>query len=213
MSTKYETAGEALFGKIRRELLSLFFLNPQRSFFLLELVGILRTGRGGVQRELASLVQSGLIKREKSGIKVFFSVLPDCPLLQEIQRLLIRLGDHESMLASAVKKYGSFITTAVLSSKGAASRVNMLVASEEIPDGFVDEIHRIHLITGIEIGLKVLRSVELSGYLRDHPESGWISNESWMLLAGTPEDLTADEPEEEPKDRQLDLFSGSSLNW
>jgi len=59
-----DSCDKSLFGMIRRQLLCLFFLNPGRSYFLLELVDILRTGRGGVQRELANLVDSGIIKLE-----------------------------------------------------------------------------------------------------------------------------------------------------
>ncbi|MEN8208777.1 MAG: hypothetical protein ABFR50_05960, partial [Candidatus Fermentibacteria bacterium] len=79
MSTK--SVNESLFGRIRRQLLSLFFLNPEKSFFLLELIDILRTGRGGVQRELANLVGSGIISREKTGMKVFFSLSEDCTVI------------------------------------------------------------------------------------------------------------------------------------
>ena len=127
MSTK--SIDESLFGRIRRELLCLFFLNPGKSYFLLELIDILRTGRGGVQRELANLVESGIITREKSGNKVFFRISEDCAVIIEMQKLLAKLVDYENMLSLAVKDYRTSIQTAVLSKeekRGDSSSLNLL---------------------------------------------------------------------------------------
>ncbi len=213
MSTK--SINESLFGMIRRQLLCLFFLNPGRSYFLLELVDILRTGRGGVQRELANLVDSGIIVREKSGMKVLFSLSEDCPVTDEIQRLLGKLIDYVEMLSLVIRDCEAAIKTAVISSeeKGEGSlSPKLLVSFDGDSETFCSEIERIELLTGIEITLFAVRPHELKEYIRNNPEAKWISEGSWKLLAGTAEDLIPDDSARESEIREPDLFSGTGFN-
>jgi predicted nucleotidyltransferase len=67
-----ELLGESLFGKVRRQVLSTFVLNPERSFYLLELIRLLNCGRGAVQREVSRLNRSGIITRTTFGNQVHY---------------------------------------------------------------------------------------------------------------------------------------------
>lgn len=214
MSTK--SVDESLFGRIRWQLLCLFFLNPERSYFLLELVDILRTGRGGVQRELANLVESGIITREKSGIKVFFSLSKDCPVTYEMRRLLGKLVDYEDMVSLAVRDYGASIQTAVLSSvekDNESLYMKLLVSFHADSEPFRREIERIELLSGVKIVLLTVRPYELKEYVRSNPEAQWISSGTWKLLAGKAEDLIPDELDQESDICEPDLFSGTGFSW
>ncbi len=210
MSTK--SIDESLFGLIRRQLLSLFFLNPEKSFYLLELINILRTGRGGVQREVANLVESGIITREKSGMKVFFSLAENCIVTDEMQRLLRKFVDYESMLSLAVRDYGTFIRTAVMSTEGEEGSFNLLVSFDGDSEEFRMEIERIELLTGIEIVLSTVQPHELKAYIRNS-EAQWISGGKWKLLAGRADDLMPVELETESGICEPDLFSGTGFTW
>ena len=214
MSTK--SIDESLFGRIRRKLLCLFFLNPERSYFLLQLIDLLRTGRGGVQRELANLVESGIITREKSGIKVLFSLSEDCPITDEMQRLLGKLVNYEDMVSLAIRDYGASIQTAVMSSteKGGGSlSTKLLVSFDGDSKPFRREIERIELIAGIEIVLLTVPPFELKECIRSSPEAQWISGETWKLIAGKADDLIPDEHDKESGISEPDLFSGAGFNW
>jgi len=210
MSTK--SIDESLFGLIRRQLLCLFFLNPEKSFYLLELINILRTGRGGVQREVANLVESGIITREKSGMKVFFSLAEDCIVTDEMQRLLRKFVDYEGMLSLAVRDYGTSIRTAVMSKEEEEGSFNLLVSFDGDSESFRREIERIELLTGIEILLSAVQPHELKAYIRNS-EAQWISGGKWKLLAGKAEDLIPGEPENESGISEPDLFSGTGFTW
>ncbi len=52
---------DALFSTTQQRVLGLLFGQPDRSFYATELIGLARGGSGAVQRELASLEQSGLV--------------------------------------------------------------------------------------------------------------------------------------------------------
>ncbi len=216
MSTNIVVSGEALFGKIRRELLCLFFLNPDRSFYLLELVAILQTGRGGVQRELANLTESGIIRREKTGVKTFFSVADDSPIFVQIQNLLEKMIDIRKMISSAVKSAGNTVNTAILSPiiiSESIRSVKLLIVCDEINELFQQEIERIHLLTGTEIQMEIVRRSELSTFIIEHSFEEWISPETGFLLTGRPEDLIPEKLEEETVISEPDLFSGTDFNW
>jgi predicted transcriptional regulator len=216
MSTQTAVSGEALFGKIRRELLCLFFLNPDRSFYLLELVAILQTGRGGVQRELANLTESGIIRREKNGVKTFFRVADDSAIYVQMRNLLEKMTDIRNMISSAVKSADRTIITAILSPtilKGSIRSVRLLIVCDEINDLFQQEIDRIQLLTGIEIQMEIVRQSELSAFINEHSSEEWISPGTGFLLAGRPEDLIPEKSDEESVIREPDLFSGSDFNW
>ena len=68
-----EMLGEVLFGKVRRKVLSTFVLNPERSFYLLELIRLLDCGRGAVQREVSKLSKAGILTRKKLGNQIHYS--------------------------------------------------------------------------------------------------------------------------------------------
>ncbi|RKZ10477.1 hypothetical protein DRQ25_02835 [Candidatus Fermentibacteria bacterium] len=210
MSTK--SIDESLFGLIRRQLLCLFFLNPEKSYYLLELINILRTGRGGVQREVANLVESGIITREKSGMKVFFSLSENCVVTGEMQRLLRKFVDYEGMLSLAVRDYGTSVRTAVMSKEGEEGSINLLVSFDGDSESFRREIERIELLTGIEILLSTVQPHKLKAYIRNS-EAPWISSGKWKLLAGKAEDLIPEEPEMESGISEPDLFSGTGFTW
>ncbi|PIE51403.1 hypothetical protein CSA37_11795 [Candidatus Fermentibacteria bacterium] len=67
-----EVLGESLFGKVRRKVLAVFVLNPDRSFYLLELIRLVDCGRGGVQREVSRLASAGIITRQRAGNQVHY---------------------------------------------------------------------------------------------------------------------------------------------
>ncbi|MCK4671636.1 MAG: winged helix-turn-helix transcriptional regulator [Candidatus Aegiribacteria sp.] len=216
MSTYIALSGEALFGKIRRELLCLFFLNPDRSFYLLELVAILQTGRGGVQRELANLTESGIIRREKTGVKTFFRVADDSAIFVQMRDILEKITDIRNMISSAVKSADKTIITAILSPiilSGSTRSVRLLIVCDEINDLFQKEMDRVQLLTGIEIQMEIVRQSELSAFINEHSSEEWISPGTGFLLAGRPEDLIPEKSDEESVIREPDLFSGSDFNW
>ena len=205
MSTR--DAVESLFGRIRRELLCIFFMNKERSFYLLELVSILRTGRGGVQRELANLVESGIIKRERADKKVLFTLSENCPAAEEIEKLLGKLVNHEEMLSSMISEHG--IRTAVVSDMS-ENKVKLLLSCEHC-DGLRSEIERIELLTGTGIQLFSAKPSGLRQFISNGTESRWIKDGHWKLLAGEAADL--EENNDSISVNEPDLFSETGFNW
>ena len=74
MSKENNTPLEKLFGsKTRTKLLSLFFGNPERSFYVREMTRVIEEQINSVRRELLNLGGIGIIKNETYDNKVYYS--------------------------------------------------------------------------------------------------------------------------------------------
>ncbi len=62
-----QSLADALFTATQQRLLGLLFGQPDRSFFVTELIELADVGRGAVQRELARLARSELVVIERHG--------------------------------------------------------------------------------------------------------------------------------------------------
>ncbi|RKZ03004.1 hypothetical protein DRQ21_06995 [Candidatus Fermentibacteria bacterium] len=82
-----ELIGESLFGKVRRRVLSTFVLNPERTFYLLELIRFLDSGRGAVQREVTRLSGAGIITRTKVGNQVHYRANTNNLIYRELRSI------------------------------------------------------------------------------------------------------------------------------
>ncbi len=82
-----EMLGESLFGKVRRKVLATFVLNPERSFYLLELIRFLNCGRGAVQREVSRLARAGVITRSRIGNQVHYTANVNNLIYKELRSI------------------------------------------------------------------------------------------------------------------------------
>ncbi|HEY2250184.1 MAG TPA: nucleotidyltransferase domain-containing protein [Planctomycetaceae bacterium] len=82
--------GGALFGKTQRGLLRLFFLRPEQSFYLRQIVRTAEVGQGAAQRELARWVEAGLLVRMQRGNQVHYQANPACPVFTELKSLAVK---------------------------------------------------------------------------------------------------------------------------
>jgi hypothetical protein len=211
MSNHQKSLHEALFGKIRRELLSVFVFNPGRSFYLLELVSILRTGRGGVQRELANLNRAGLLQRRKEGVKVLFTLSEECPVIVPLRELLKELADCAGMLEEMVSDICRDATLAAMSLTNSGIYRLLLVDHDE-SDELKSELERIKLLCGAEIRFELMTLKQARGVVAKKPAGHWVSEPSVTIIHGDASMLFPDEPVAVDENNN-DLFSSAGLNW
>jgi len=79
--------GEALFPKIRRKVLALFLLNPEKHFYFREAVRLLGVTPGSLQRELKSLTEVGILTMEPIGIQKFYRANTESPVFSELRSI------------------------------------------------------------------------------------------------------------------------------
>lgn len=135
-----EQLSSALFGKVRRAILALFFSRVEESFYLRQIIRLTGKGQGAVQRELKSLTDAGIIKKYKLGRQVYFQVNKDCPIFGEMVSLIAKTAGLADVMRKSLFPLADQIEIALLYGSQAnatakpSSDVDMLVV------GDVDEL-------------------------------------------------------------------------
>lgn len=76
--------GDALFTKVQQKLLALFFGQPDKSFYLNEVVRLADMGRGAISRELSKLTDAGLLVVSKQGNQNHYQANKALPIFNEL---------------------------------------------------------------------------------------------------------------------------------
>lgn len=104
---------QALFPETRRTLLVGFFRDPDRRFYLREIVRLANKGQGGVQRELANLVQAGVLIRIDEHGRSYYGANRSSPIFAEIHALITKTAGAPVVLGRALAPLKS-ITVALI---------------------------------------------------------------------------------------------------
>ena len=104
--------GETLFGKTQRGLLALFFVRPEESFYLRQIVRTAGVGQGAAQRELARWVESGLLLRTQRGNQVHYQANQSSPVFGELKSLAVKTVGVADVLRDALAEFADRITVA-----------------------------------------------------------------------------------------------------
>jgi predicted nucleotidyltransferase len=129
---------DALFSGTQQRVLGLLFGQPERSFYANELIGLAGGGSGAVQRELARLVQSGLITVRPVGNLKYYQANPNSPLFVELCGIVQKTVGLAEPLRSALLPLSSKIKAAFVFGSvakredSAASDIDLMVLSDTL---------------------------------------------------------------------------------
>ena len=118
----------ALFGKTRRAVLALQFSNPDEEVYLRHIVRRVRSGQGGVQRELQRLVDARVILRTVRGRTTFYQANRACPVFNELRGLVIKTAGVADVLRAALLLLRDRIDVAFI--YGSVAKARMRVSSD-----------------------------------------------------------------------------------
>jgi predicted nucleotidyltransferase len=129
---------DALFSRTQQRVLGLLFGQPGRSFYANEIIQLARGGSGSVQREIARLVQSGLVTVRAVGNQKHYQANPASPLFDELCGIVMKtvglaepLRDALRSLAPRIRSafvYGSVAKRADV----AASDIDLMLISDSL---------------------------------------------------------------------------------
>ena len=106
------TSLDALFPKTRQMVLATTLIDPSREWYLSDLARHLKLQPSSLQRELASLVEAGILRRRIDGNRSYYSAEPDCPILGDLQGLLVKTAGLKDVLVHCLKPFQSVIEVA-----------------------------------------------------------------------------------------------------
>ncbi len=83
-TARRSSLADALFTMTQQRVLGALFGQPDRSFFVTQIMALADSGRGAVQRELGRLLQGGLVTVRMIGPQKHFQANRDSPLFDEL---------------------------------------------------------------------------------------------------------------------------------
>jgi predicted nucleotidyltransferase len=120
LKKEYNTMLDSLYiskSKIRRDLLTLFFTNPNQKYYLRELQHTLGYSAGSIRRELIKFQKDNLFNTQKVGNLLYYSLNTKHPLFKELKTIVSKTVGVEARLKNALSSikdinvafiYGSF---------------------------------------------------------------------------------------------------------
>jgi predicted nucleotidyltransferase len=130
--------GDALFTKTQQRILGLFFGQPDRTFFKQELIERTGSGSGAVQRELARLVQSGLVTMTHIGSQKHYQANRSAPIFEELRGIVTKTVGLTDPIRAALRQLAKRIDLALIYgsvAKGeerAQSDIDLLVVGRDL---------------------------------------------------------------------------------
>ncbi|HWL28794.1 MAG TPA: nucleotidyltransferase domain-containing protein, partial [Burkholderiaceae bacterium] len=132
---------DALFPSTKQKVLGLLFGQPRRSFYAKELIGLVASGSGAVQRELATLADSGLVTVKVIGKQKHYQANPNSPIFSElcamVQKTTGLAGPLRDALEPVAKKVAAAFVYGSVAKKTdhAGSDIDLMLISDDIGYG------------------------------------------------------------------------------
>lgn len=124
---------EVLFPKTRRAILAATFGQPERRWYMRELARHLGVAPSSLQRELASLVQGGILRESREGKHVYFQPSTDLPIFEDLHRLILKTAGLVDVIRAGLDAFADRIEWAFIygsiarSEEHALSDVDLLI--------------------------------------------------------------------------------------
>ena len=121
--------------KIRQGLLSLFFTNPSREYYLRELQRILGYSAGSIRRELIRFQKDNLFDTRKAGNLLYYFLNQRHPLFKELKSIISKTVGVEASLRNSLLSikgiktaliYGSFASK----KENSASDIDLMIVGD-----------------------------------------------------------------------------------
>ena len=149
---------DALFPRVRQRVLAVLFGNPDRSFYANEVIALAQSGTGAVQRELAALLDAGLLLTTKRGNQKHFQANSAAPVFAELRGLVLKTMGLADVLRAALAPLEAHISAAFVygsvakQQDTAHSDIDVLIVSATL--GYADVFGALESAT-TQLGRKV----------------------------------------------------------
>jgi predicted nucleotidyltransferase len=128
----------ALFSNVQQRVLGLIFGNPDRSFYMREIMKNVDSGTGAVERELTKLERSGLVSMERIGNQKHYRANRASPIFEELRGIVLKTAGLSEPLRKSLQPYADRIRAAFVFgsvAKGtdtARSDIDLMVIGDDL---------------------------------------------------------------------------------
>ncbi len=135
--------------KVRRELLRLYFTNPEKEYYLRELERTLGFPVGNIRRELLKLEKGGLFEKRLQGNLTYYSLNKKYPLFKELKSIVFKTVGVAGSLKEALEKIKN-IEVALIYGSYAMGKEKVNSDIDLLMIGKIDEDRLIEVISKLE---------------------------------------------------------------
>lgn len=142
VTTSSDTSlADALFPGTKQRVLGILYGQPARSFYANELIGLAASGSGAVQRELATLTNSGLVTVKAIGNQKHYQANSNSPIFAELCAIVQKTIGLAEPLREALEPMASQITAAFVYGSVAKktdttiSDIDLMLISDDVSYG------------------------------------------------------------------------------
>jgi DNA-binding transcriptional ArsR family regulator len=100
---------DAILNKTKQDILSKTLLNPEKWWYLSDLAKNIGTSPSTLQRDLAALVKADILELRKDGNRTYYKANDNCPLLIDLQNLLLKTTGLRDVIFRVLNKYSEKI--------------------------------------------------------------------------------------------------------
>jgi len=181
--------------KVRIELLSTFFLHPEKSFYLRELERITGEDYKNVSTELKNLESIGFLTSSKSGNLKYFHVNPGFLIYSELKTIFFKVRGAPGLLKQALSDdkdveyafiYGSFAAGA----ENEKSDIDLMVVGKIPLENLLKRLREPEKALGREINPSLFPISEMKQRLKDRDSFiDRVMDEPKIMLIGDEDGL------------------------
>ncbi len=185
----------ALFGKVRREVLSLFYSDTDVSFNVNEVIRTLKLGSGAVHRELNGLAEAAILEKLKVGNQIRFRANSNCAVFNELKALMQKTAGTLQSVKEALLPFKELIQFAFVF--GSCAKGDMK-SDSDIDLMIVGDVDMVELLTALhepqmnlkrEINTSVFESGVFTERLKKKGFIRRISEGEKVFLIGTEDEF------------------------
>lgn len=195
---KKKRSSEALlFPRLRQRVLSTFLLHPKREWYLSELVRQLACAPAHLHRELALLVEAGILRRRTEGRQVYYRPDSECPYLPELSALIRKTMGIPVILAAALRPLQKRVVCAFIygsvarHEEQAGSDIDLMVVGNVTTTDLIPMLNKAEKETGRPVNPTVYPVKELAEKNRqgNHFVRAIMADPAKVFLIGNVNDL------------------------
>lgn len=103
---------DTLFPVVRRGVLTATLTRPEKWWYLSELAAFLQTRPSSLQRELAALVQTGILEQRRDGRRTYFKAETRSPIFRDLQGIFEKTVGLIPTLRTALRPFENKVACA-----------------------------------------------------------------------------------------------------
>jgi DNA-binding transcriptional ArsR family regulator len=163
---------DVLMPQTRQAILAATLLQPDHVWYAADLARHLGSSRSSLQRELAALLDVGILKSRREGRMVFIQADVECPIFPELHGLLSKTAGLVDVLRGALTPFLDQIQVAFVYGSIAraqeTSTIDLFIIGEVGLRELAGAVHEAQLKIGREVSPRIYQPQEIAKRLAAH---------------------------------------------